>query len=405
MPQRGRPSIVPFLLVVAASLVLIAWNCFRAAEILRRPEPAVSTGLEQAFADIGGLLRQSAVTNGKVRQTGLAIRAGQACNVQARHAATFTRLAAGAPASAEPLLQADAALRAACEMRTKLARPLNAEERLAAGTEMLAYLGRSLAAAQTAQAILLGTAGAPPSGGFREPLIGLACGLVCLLFARRPRPLAAEDAADTGDWPTVLEPAENQTTALHLLDDTGSFFYCEVFDRAPLPLLLLDGEGRIIRLNAEAERLAGKTNDQLRRQFYWEALIPESHRESVRSRFAEFHPDAPTRETWTAADGSECTLNWSRTGFREGGAGKPALVLLAGQPAPSVDTATAAVVDAASTLVTELTLIGGHCGLVVGTGPDEMDSDLRQIQEATERAIQATRNLVAHLPGQHPHLT
>lgn len=428
MPLPARQSILPFLLVAGSASALVAWNSFRVVQTVRQASAgkpadslAAGTRLDLPAAEVGRLLGDRPAPGAppvEARQTELALRAFHSCNARTQHGSTFKSLAAATPSLAEPLAKADSSLASACAMKSRFSRALSTANRAAAGAELQSHLSLALEAIESAQVLLQAAEPAPPAtakeqpGALRDPLIGLVGGLTCLLFIRRPRNVPVDGApGDTAasivdrGLPATLEPATYLDTVLHLLDDSGSFFFTEVFDRTPVPLVLLDGDGRIVRLNAEAESLAGRSTDELRRQFYWDVLVPESSREFVQGRFPLPEEAGPVAEIWISRQGVERTLFWSRALFLEGGSGKAALVLLAGQPVLSAlppPGPSSGVEAAAHELENELTLIGGHCELLLAGGrpsTGESEADLQHLREAVERAIHTVRRLLGGLPG------
>ena len=80
-----------------------------------------------------------------------------------------------------------------------------------------------------------------------------------------------------------------------------------VVDVAPVIILLIDDEGRIVRFNASAEELFGFADDaQVRGKFWWDVFLPEENREGARAlcrRMNEGTEELHDETDWIAADG------------------------------------------------------------------------------------------------------
>jgi PAS domain S-box-containing protein len=406
------------VLVATSAAALVLWNGYGIAQFLRRAPaqtaqsgPVTVTPLDPVAEEVRKLLAEDPPQG--ARQTDLALRAVHACDAHSRHRPALQRLSAANPSMGNALTRAATSISAACAMRVRFGRVLPGPERAMAAVELRSHLSQALGAIDSARAELIVSAAARLSPvrsdstitpQLRDNLIGLAGGLICLVFTRRPRVAAAVpiDGSATSAPPLALEPSTYRNTVLRLLDDSGSFFFSEVFDRAPVPLVLLDGDGRILRLNAEAEALAGRSTPELRRKRYWDALVPESSREAVRDGFATAEGESSTTETWIKPDGSEHALTWKKTRFGEGASGDAVLVLLAGQPLSALPPAEAFASEAVHAsmreLENELTLIGGYCDLVQPeSGSATGAGDLVHMAKAVERALDAARRLLAGL--------
>jgi PAS domain S-box-containing protein len=140
-------------------------------------------------------------------------------------------------------------------------------------------------------------------------LVGIIGGLVCaaLLGHRSTR-----DGVET----RAEGPPPNGAQARDL-DDRGLFFYCAVFDRSPVAHVLLDGSGRIIRLNHAAEQLTGHLTANVRRQLYWEVFLDAAEAESAAWRFHTPESTVPVQETWVTSGGESRRILWSRVPFHD----------------------------------------------------------------------------------------
>jgi hypothetical protein len=237
-------------------------------------------------------------------------------------------------------------------------------------------------------------------------LLGLACGLVCLFFARRPPPVpAAVSPPEEDDWQPVLEPIvapppvepppparprpqQQQQPPPQQPEQTDALLFCDAFDRAPLPMVLLDGAGRILRLNAQAETVTGRSTDELRRQIYWGAPSAEPLHEPIGGVFPLHGESVPVPDSWNQplffdSDFSHETIEMPA---EPSGASRNGI-------APAVKAA-------ANELESELTMIGGHCEMLLEEGRTSGHgavADLELLREATKRAIQSVRRLLGGL--------
>ena len=426
MFRLARPGQIPFLLVLASAATLVAWNSIHLVKAFRAArERPPARQLDQAAADIAKLLADRAPTadpQGAVPETELTVRAGLACDILNRHRSTFDNLAATIPGAADRLERIDSALSAACAIRARFARPLSAADRAEADTEMQARLTQSLAAVQSAQTRLEAGQPTPEAGAIveepaalRGPLIGLACGLVCLLFARRPQaavPPAGETvSALPGDriWQPTLEPIPPPSKEPpppppppQVPIQSSALFFCDAFDRAPAPMVLLDSTGRVLRLNARAELAAGRSTDELRRQLYWGEPSQPSH-EPIGGLMLLPEEEGSSDESWTIGESQNATRFrfGSEPRLFDGKFDRDTIVLPAEQPThapPAHANANAAAVEAAANeLESELTLIGGHCEMLLEEGKSSSSgttADLELLREASQRAIQAVRRLL-----------
>ncbi len=422
MLRTARPGQIPFVLVLASAATLVGWNSIHLIKAFRAArERPPARQLDQAAADIARLLADRAPTagsQGDVPETELTVRAGRACDILSRHSPAFDNLAATIPGAADRLERIDSALSAACAIRARFARPLSAADRAEADTEMQTRLTQSLAAVQSAQTRLEAGQPTPEPGtaveepaALQGPLIGLACGLVCLLFARRPQaaappPIQTESAIpDEEIWQPTLEPIPPPSKAPPpppppAPTQASALFFCDAFDRAPVPMVLLDGTGRVLRLNAQAESVAGRSTDELRRQLYWGAPSTDPSQQPIGGLLLLPEEAEPVAESWMIGE----TLRGARFGSQhrvlEADFSRETIVLPAEQPAHTNGNATA-VEAAAHELESELTLIGGHCEMLLEEGKPSSSgtttADLELLREASQRAIHAVRRLLGGL--------
>ena len=99
-------------------------------------------------------------------------------------------------------------------------------------------------------------------------------------------------------------------------------FLTEVFDAAPVPMIVMDPAGRVERMNSAAQELLGRSAVEVRSQFYWSEFLSDSA-EAARARLQleETPPSLsdPIEETWILAGGVTRRLRWRRSVIRSGG--------------------------------------------------------------------------------------
>jgi PAS domain S-box-containing protein len=87
-------------------------------------------------------------------------------------------------------------------------------------------------------------------------------------------------------------------------------------DTAATLVLVLDGEGRIIRFNQACERLTGRAAAEVLGRAAWEVLVPPEDAERERAQLAAVQPDdfpMQDESRWLTAAGERRLIAWSRS--------------------------------------------------------------------------------------------
>jgi PAS domain S-box-containing protein len=123
-----------------------------------------------------------------------------------------------------------------------------------------------------------------------------------------------------GDPPQSVEPAPARCveTALERERD----FNAALLDTLGALVCVIDREGRIIRFNRFCQELSGYTIDEVRRQPFWELLIPpdevEGVKEVVRYLVEEQRPNH-WENHWITRSGARRLIRWSNTVLLDAG--------------------------------------------------------------------------------------
>lgn len=87
-----------------------------------------------------------------------------------------------------------------------------------------------------------------------------------------------------------------------------------ILDTVGALVVVLDGDGRIVRLNRACERMTGCSMEAARNQCLWDLFVVPEEKEQFKSFFREFSNN-PSRieyeSSWLARDGSQRTIAWS----------------------------------------------------------------------------------------------
>ena len=87
-----------------------------------------------------------------------------------------------------------------------------------------------------------------------------------------------------------------------------------ILDTVGALVVVMDGEGRIVRLNRACEQMTGRSIEEARNQCLWDLFVVPEEREQFKAFFREFC-NSPTRieyeSLWLARDGSRRTIAWS----------------------------------------------------------------------------------------------
>jgi two-component system CheB/CheR fusion protein len=87
-----------------------------------------------------------------------------------------------------------------------------------------------------------------------------------------------------------------------------------ILDTVGALVVVLDREGRIVRLNRASERMTGQTFEQARGQCIWDLFLVPEEREQFKSVFQQISTHSSHAEyenSWVARDGSHRTIAWS----------------------------------------------------------------------------------------------
>ena len=87
-----------------------------------------------------------------------------------------------------------------------------------------------------------------------------------------------------------------------------------ILDTVGALVVVLDGEGRIVRLNRACEQMTGHSFDQVRDKCLWDLFVVPEEKEQFKIFFREFcnNPSRIEYEScWVARDGSRRTIAWS----------------------------------------------------------------------------------------------
>lgn len=90
-----------------------------------------------------------------------------------------------------------------------------------------------------------------------------------------------------------------------------------IFDTVATLIVVLDGEGRVVRFNRACEQLTGRRREEVIGRFLWDFALPPEHIERGRSFFARMRAEgvpADYQSEWLTPDGKR-TIAWSCTGL------------------------------------------------------------------------------------------
>lgn len=87
-----------------------------------------------------------------------------------------------------------------------------------------------------------------------------------------------------------------------------------ILDTVGALVVVLDGEGQVVRLNRACEQMTGRSIEEARNQCLWDLFIVPEEKEQFKSFFREFCNN-PSRieyeSSWLARDGTRRTIAWS----------------------------------------------------------------------------------------------
>jgi len=87
-----------------------------------------------------------------------------------------------------------------------------------------------------------------------------------------------------------------------------------ILDTVGALVVVLDREGRVVRLNRACEQMTGKSLDEVRGQPIWDLFVAPEEKEQFQTMFAEICENSSRTEyesSWIARDGSHRTIAWS----------------------------------------------------------------------------------------------
>jgi PAS domain S-box-containing protein len=87
-----------------------------------------------------------------------------------------------------------------------------------------------------------------------------------------------------------------------------------ILDTVGALVVVLDREGRIVRLNRACERMTGRSLEQARGQRVWDLFVAPEEKEQFQTMFLQICDSQSRTEyegSWVAADGSQRTIAWS----------------------------------------------------------------------------------------------
>jgi PAS domain S-box-containing protein len=128
------------------------------------------------------------------------------------------------------------------------------------------------------------------------------------------QPVYASDGTWLGWRGTNRDITLRQRTEQELRHERD--FAAAILSTAGALIVVLDGEGRIVRFNRACEEVTGYSQDEIRDRLLWDVLLVEEEKEAVKSVFAELiRGRFPNRyeNIWLAKDGSRRLISWSST--------------------------------------------------------------------------------------------
>ena len=93
-------------------------------------------------------------------------------------------------------------------------------------------------------------------------------------------------------------------------------FISTILDTASALVVVLDHDGRVVRLNRACETLTGYTQNELRGKIPWEILVAEDQQEKIRRIFSELIQDARPSQyelEWISKKGDHRLIDWSNS--------------------------------------------------------------------------------------------
>lgn len=132
-------------------------------------------------------------------------------------------------------------------------------------------------------------------------------------------PLKDFNGAVTGLVFTLADVTERVDAELALQRERD--FTAAVLDTAGALVVVLDPQGRIVRLNRACENLTGYTFDEVKGQPFWDLFLIPEEIEAVKAVFRELQAgELPNKyeNYWLTRDGERRLIAWSNTGLLDG---------------------------------------------------------------------------------------
>jgi PAS domain S-box-containing protein len=188
-------------------------------------------------------------------------------------------------------------------------------------------------------------------------------------------------------------------------------FSDRVLDAAEALILVLDPSGRVVRFGGACAAVSGYREDEVRGRAFWEVLVPQAARDTVRGHFAhEVEQQAPLAFDCPLAvrTGGERWVAWRFTAVRDAH-GRPRHVIGAGldvteqrrleeqlRQAQKMETVGTLVGGIAHDFNNQLTIILGNLALLRADLADDarVSRELIDAEQATQRCADMTQSLL-----------
>ena len=348
--------------------------------------------------------RQQGTAAEEARRGFVAAQAAEICRIHSREISLHPLLGQADSTAGAAGARARESFDSACLLGKGFSAHLAPPERRLREALYHRYLSQGLRELGTTETRLKGLAGtvAEPERQFRlgASLVSVAgAAIACLAFLALGRrfvslrtAIAAAEPTAKDDEPDLETAAE--TIAPRQLDATGAFFFCEVFDRTPIPMVLLDGLGRIVRFNHALAERTGLEPSEIQGEYYWQVLLDPADAPQAARRFPPTEATIPVDEMWIGPAGTRRPVRWLPVLFRDD-ARRASSVLLAELPCGSGSLGSE-ILSLAEDFYNELTLIGGYGELVLGELPPDhpVCAEVQHICRANERATGALSRLL-----------
>jgi PAS domain S-box-containing protein len=192
-----------------------------------------------------------------------------------------------------------------------------------------------------------------------------------------PIPLAAVVSAPSPSPATASTPKQSP--------------FEEYFERAPLPLVVIDREGHIARMNGAAEAVTQYAAAEVRSQPYWNLFLKEAEWAEAAENYRTAMLDRkapPRRESWSLRMGGVAEFEWWRTLLRDE-FGQATGVLAAAMPvAPASPTVNM------TALTDQLTAVNGYSEYLL-MSMDEANPMRRDLESIHRAGMAASSSLSA----------